>query len=363
MMSLGRDPCGDYTDMQSILSVYTKLLMLGENINCKNELRSKTVAGYLSEVNRLHELRHRPKPINLRNSTLKPSILYNNLRNEENIAGKREPITNQTASRIISEGRRSPFTSKKALFRDTTVLAREVGPRSAELVQRTAGKPDYHEYPSGKRVIKALCEDNFTFYDGNDQLIADPVANRAAVRSMVIEWFIQKNRRNGEKLRYKVNLEVPEICAVNAAINLIDRARQLGQPSNLPFAIYKTRSKTKYMTNQLLTRMIREATKKSHTHMSKEELSKYSCHSYRVWACVLLHEAGKDGDYIRVRLRWLSEAYRVYLRDTSSTAKAHVQALKRNTHRLNLALAASQIMPLHETVDEDLEMGEYADHV
>lgn len=363
MMSLGRDPCGDYTDMQSILAVYTKLLMLGENINCKNELRSKTVAGYLSEVNKLHELRRRPKPIDLRNSTLKPSILYRNLRDEEHIASKREPITNQTAIRIITDGRSAPFTSKKSLFRDTTVLAREVGPRSAELVQKTAGKPDYHEYPSGKRVIKALCEDNFTFYDDNDQLIADPVANRAAVRSMAIEWFIQKNRRNGEKLRYKVNLLMPEICGVNAAINLIERSRQLGQPSNLPLAVYKSRGKTRYMTNQVLTDMIRDATKKSHPHMTKEELSKYSCHSYRVWACVLLHEAGKDGDYIRVRLRWLSEAYRVYLRDTPATAKAHIKALKQNSRRLDLALRAEQIMPLHEMVDEDLEMGEYADHV
>jgi hypothetical protein len=118
----------------------------------------------------------------------------------------------------------------------------------------------------------------------------------------------------------------------------------------------------KYLTANVLTKMIRDATKKSHPHMKKELLHKHSCHSLRVWACVLLHEAGKDGDYIMVRLHWLSEAYHVYLRDTALTAQFHTKALQTNTDELNRALADLQLMPLQEQIEEELEMSDYIDH-
>jgi hypothetical protein len=116
----------------------------------------------------------------------------------------------------------------------------------------------------------------------------------------------------------------------------------------------------KYLMANVLTKMIHDATKKSHLHMKKELLDKHSCHSLRVW--VLLHEAGKDGDYIRVRLRWLSEAYRVYLRDTALMAQFHTKALQTITDERNLALADLQLMPLQEQVKEELKMGDHIDH-
>ena len=51
--------------------------------------------------------------------------------------------------------------------------------------------------------------------------------------------------------------------------------------------------------------------------MPKRELMKYSCYSVRVWACVTLDEEGMSPDFIKNRLRWLGESYRVYLRDTN----------------------------------------------
>jgi hypothetical protein len=48
---------------------------------------------------------------------------------------------------------------------------------------------------------------------------------------------------------------------------------------------------------------------------SPDELKWYSTHSLRVWACVLLDEAGQLPDYIKKRLRWLGDSFRMYLRD------------------------------------------------
>ncbi len=48
----------------------------------------------------------------------------------------------------------------------------------------------------------------------------------------------------------------------------------------------------------------------------------------RVWACVLLDEAGKPPDYIKKRLNWLGDFFRMYLRDTLAIQLQHVNALR-----------------------------------
>ena len=62
---------------------------------------------------------------------------------------------------------------------------------------------------------------------------------------------------------------------------------------------------------------------------------KYSSHSIRVWACVVLDEAGMPPDFIKKRLRWMGESYRVYLRDTNKINEKHVQALKTSAEKNN----------------------------
>ena len=96
--------------------------------------------------------------------------------------------------------------------------------------------------------------------------------------------------------------------------------------------------------------------------MSKETLLKYSCHSIRVWAYVCLDEVGKPSDFIKNRLRWMGESYRVYLRETKKINEQHKDSL-------NASLQAT--MALVENVDntvfeqllpEDaVQAGEYDD--
>jgi hypothetical protein len=58
-----------------------------------------------------------------------------------------------------------------------------------------------------------------------------------------------------------------------------------------------------------------------------DELKWYSAHSLRVRACVLLNKAGKLPDYIKKRLRWLGDSFRMYLRDIAIIQHQHVGAL------------------------------------
>jgi len=100
-------------------------------------------------------------------------------------------------------------------------------------------------------------------------------------------------------------------------------------------------------------------------NISSEELKLISTHSLRVTACVLLPEAGKDGWYIKLRLRWLSDCFDIYLRNTKVITSQHRDDLaKVNATLKGLAITTSNLSgtleqsglfddPLYVLEDED----------
>jgi hypothetical protein len=64
----------------------------------------------------------------------------------------------------------------------------------------------------------------------------------------------------------------------------------------MPLAVYKTKKgKANYLTGNKIANLLRKAVKKVHPNTTPDELKRYSAHSLRVWACVLLDEAGSCG--------------------------------------------------------------------
>ena len=119
------------------------------------------------------------------------------------------------------------------------------------------------------------------------------------------------------------------MCPVKIAINIVEIAIQLGanNPTD-PLGIYQSNNgDTVFLTGDQITKYYRYVTKIVFPTISKGELKLFSCHSIRVMAAVLLHEAGKDGPYIKLRLRWLSDCFQIYLRNTSRICAQHTAAL------------------------------------
>ena len=85
----------------------------------------------------------------------------------------------------------------------------------------------------------------------------------------------------------------------------------------MPLGVYKTKKgKYIYLMGNKITELLLKAVKSVRPDTTSEELKQYSAHSLRVWACVLLDEAGKLPDYIKKRLHWLGDSFRMYLQDT-----------------------------------------------
>jgi hypothetical protein len=101
-------------------------------------------------------------------------------------------------------------------------------------------------------------------------------------------------------------------------MRLVLWARWLNQPDDMPVAVYKTKKgKVFYLTGNKIAELLQKAIKKVRPDTTLDKLKRYSAHSLRVWACILLDEAGKLPDHIKKRLRWLGNSFRMYIRDTA----------------------------------------------
>ena len=69
--------------------------------------------------------------------------------------------------------------------------------------------------------------------------------------------------------------------------------------------LWMKKGKSIYLTGNKIAELLRKAVKLIRPDTSSEDLKRYSAHSLRVWACVLLDEAGKPPDYIKKLARGL----------------------------------------------------------
>jgi hypothetical protein len=137
----------------------------------------------------------------------------------------------------------------------------------------------------------------------------------------------------------------------------------------MPLGVYRTKKgKSIYLTGNKIAELLRKVVKSIRPDTSSEDLKRYSAHSLRVWACVLLDEAGKPLDYIKKRLRWLGDSFRMYLRNTLAIQLQHVDALREALREvmdlINALLAhviALSISMTNGTTNPD--MNEYANEM
>ena len=325
--------------------------------------RSATLRGYLAAINILFALRGFTTPADLSNRTNICTMIIKNRESEEDIARKRNPITKEMYAAIIEARIHSVKDSIEDVFADWLSFIRITGLRCAEFAQKTQTKIDIHIYPSGRQVVKAFICRDWKFFDKQGIPMNVHPLNKEIITypsKVEVTFRIQKNRQNGQELTIVIEPDHLDICPVCAAYRIFIRAKRLGQLDYGPMGVYLNKQgNKKYLTGNSIANLLQKVARSVHPEMSEEDIQKISVHSGRVWALVLLDEAGMTPDFMKCRLRWESESYRLYLRDTSTIQQKHISALKNHSQEVMRLLGRNKnILPNIVPVDDD--MGKYA---
>jgi hypothetical protein len=267
-------------------------------------------------------------PVNTSDPNNMVGILINNLVKKEDIARQRSPLDRNIFAKLLQKSNVScsPDSEQCTLF-DHVALGPYIGPRVSKYTQTTDKIVDYHVHPSRKQVIKAFPANDFHFFDKNDQVITKlSDASIEVINRVHITWRIQKNCQNNQTVTLLSDKTNTAICPVLDALHLVLRAHCLSQLDSMPVACYSKKDTLAYITGTRITVIFRAAARAVHPTITKEDKQEYSAHLLQVWACALLNEAGKLPYYIKKRLHWMDNYFRIYLHDTRVIQDQHREA-------------------------------------
>ena len=315
-----------------IMACYTVSLFDGNTIQGKT-IKTATIKGYIQAVNDFCVANQQKAAVNFKIPASKVVRLLNDQAKFEEMPARRLPFTpGMTFAIMITATKDKDFLGLECAISNWTGVGRLAATRLQEFAQDKDDEVMMYVTPSGERIVRAFTRGNVTLFDKDNVAVASAKpSDRAKVTGTIIEYDVQKNRENKQKLGYDrcTNLDRKRYDLTENMMQIIDRADQLGQPHHLPLAVFKdTAGKVKYLTGQVYTEFVRQQIKKAYPLIPDNELSLYSTHSLRVTAANLLHEAGKDGSYIKLRCRWKSDCFEIYLRNTVKIRRQHAEALQ-----------------------------------
>ena len=107
------------------------------------------------------------------------------------------------------------------------------------------------------------------------------------------------------------------MCPVRAALRIRRRA-QLHLPNPAcPIAVFSHNNNISYVTSGLVSLFIKKSARLFFgDDLPDSLLKKFTPHSSRVGACVFMDENDMSSLFIRKRLRWRSDTFMDYLRNT-----------------------------------------------
>ena len=145
---------------------------------------------------------------------------------------------------------------------------------------------------------------------------------------MEVKWRYQKNLDNGQKIKQTKNKANPKVCGVRGGVRIRQRARRLNSSAKATLEKFKDKSgNVAHITNSMIAKHLQQCARMTYSIKCRKALAKWSSHSIRVGACVSLSEAGKESQFIQIKLRWRSLAFRDYLRNTTTIVQQHNEAI------------------------------------
>ena len=323
------------------IACYAVSLFQGQTINGKL-IKLATVRQYLKEVYALFEARK----CKWHSDDDYIKLVLDSVKSYESVPRRRHMITDGMMHWMIAQANHSGIDSSTAAIVDWTILGRYTGFRKSEFCQSSQ-----HSYTRiddwPHRPPLAFIEDDFTFLGSIEQIIStttlsDFDAILKHVHYVRIRWRKQKNNQNGEEITFARDDDKPNVCPVRAAIRIILRAHRLGVKTYEPIGVSSSNAKRQYITDTRIAALYRKAASVVLRISSKgKDIKQWSTHSLRVTAANLLYREKHTDSFIQKRLRWRSNTFLDYLRNTIYAATEHSKALTISPNNLPSPLLRS----------------------
>ena len=107
---------------------------------------------------------------------------------------------------------------------------------------------------------RAFTSNDFVFLGDNERHLSLDELGDDLIKYLTIEWRVQKNGQNGQKVTFGDDPDSPEYSATRAGYRIYQRAKRLGMKPHEPLAVYlNDRGKVRYITDSLVNGLLREA--------------------------------------------------------------------------------------------------------
>ena len=252
--------------------------------------------------------------------------MYTAFQRYEAIPNRRNPVSASMLRYMLDTRGSDPDALSYALT-DFQIIGHYAGLRLSEYAQYSAKGITMTADGSSPRGF--LISD-FIFYGQNRAHIPQPSDRHLTpdlVFSSAIRFREQKNGDNGQIVPFAANTVDTDMCPVRAMLRIRARAQRLGVSSGAPIAVAKSSHKVVNLHEKQINSHIRRAAREVYGITDRHELVRFTTHSTRVGAAVHLHLAGKDGPFIKTRLRCRSDPFLLYLRNVLELAVQHATAL------------------------------------
>ncbi len=321
-------------DRHYLLACYVVYLIQGNTIK-RLRVKHDTLRKYLNTAISLHatrELSDPTEPTFLKEDLISP--LLQAVKSYETVKDRKEMISDSMVATMLKLSHLSAPHSLEAALLDWILLGRFTGFRRSEWCQDKPGiemtSPNIaQETPEPKAFLAS----DFTFFDSQGNRIYDMSPLHVKTVDVVkIRWRFQKNKDNGQVIPYRRDYDRPAVCPVLAATRIFLRSQALQVPPHEPIAVFASSSSSCHYqhirASQVVKFLRRSAQITFKLKSTDKALNSWTCHSIRVTAANILHRANMSDSYIQTRLRWKSNTFLMYLRNTFYSADQHTKAMK-----------------------------------
>jgi hypothetical protein len=333
----------DYTPQArtKIFAMWAADLAAGETLICRS-IKADTIAKYLADAGKFIAGFTGEDPRFKSRSDLQLHPLIKGVIAEvtryEQVPDKREPHTPAMQQWLTAEAQQRGPDELPSAMADWCAVGLVLGPRISEWGQEDGATDPLQpkRAPTGSTCA-------FTWHDvevrllGNRRVptlmaLTDDIGN---IESVTVTFTWQKNGNHGEKKLLVRNDTTTDLCPVRTFLRILARFHRLlgvDHPT-APLAIFAgPLGRPTSITASNVAQYLRLAAAAVYgidpaTPLGRTDILRWSSHSLRVGACVILHVNGFSSSEIQFLLRWKSDAFMQYLRNLGTLSRKQNAAL------------------------------------